>query len=348
MPLVSIIIPVYNNTRTELERCLESIQFQTFKDFELLVIDDGSEAVCGQIIEEVTRNIANCRIIHKVNEGVSASRNLGVQLAVGKYIAFVDADDVLQSCFLAEAVDFLQGEKADIVYGFVQLIQFEKNWVTAQDKYYLNRREQKKGIILSDKEKKELYCHMFDLLGSKFKQGNGYISRGPVARVLTKDLAVKCPFDTSLSLGEDAIWNLSLLQNNPKAGFVRSVWYLYCQKQNSASRNFNDSYKAKCTKMIEKYWEMAGDTPSKVACLRKVFEIIRILVIHYYLTEKFAAGGIRNAVRDLNQLLLQHPWNTILRYNIVKCAGWKEFLKFVLLETNLLLPAYAIKKSINK
>ena len=50
MPLVSIIIPVYNNTRKELERCLASIQSQTFKDFELMVIDDGSEAVCGQII----------------------------------------------------------------------------------------------------------------------------------------------------------------------------------------------------------------------------------------------------------------------------------------------------------
>ena len=247
---------------------------------------------------------------------------------------------------MAEAVEFLQREKADIVYGFVQVIEFEKDLEIVQVKYYPNERKQTNGKILSANEKNELYCHMFDLLGRNFRQGKSYVSRGPVARVLTKELAEKCPFDTELSLGEDAVWNLSLLKQDPHAGFIRSVWYLYCRKQDSASQIFDDNYKLKSTSMLAKLWALTTSEASQQACLRKAFEMTRTLALHYYLTLNFKDDGMVAANHDFNHLLSQYPWNNILKFANARKSGWKELIKFILIKTNLLLPAYAIKSKL--
>ena len=99
MPEISIIVPVYK-VEQYLPRCIDSILAQTFTDFELLLIDDGSPDNCGKICDEYAAKDARIRVFHKENGGVSSARNLGLDNACGKYIGFVDSDDVVSPWFL--------------------------------------------------------------------------------------------------------------------------------------------------------------------------------------------------------------------------------------------------------
>lgn len=96
MPLVSIIVPIYNAEKT-LRRCIDSILSQTFSDWELLMIDDGSTDQSGTICDQYAIKDKRIKVFHKENGGVSSARNLGLDNARGEWITFVDADDQIIS-----------------------------------------------------------------------------------------------------------------------------------------------------------------------------------------------------------------------------------------------------------
>ena len=89
---ISVIVPVYN-TELYLHRCIDSILSQTFTDFELLLINDGSTDRSGEICDEYAGKDKRVRVFHKENGGVSSARNIGLDEARGEWIAFVDSDD---------------------------------------------------------------------------------------------------------------------------------------------------------------------------------------------------------------------------------------------------------------
>lgn len=112
-PQISVIVPVFN-VETYLPRCIESILAQTFTDFELLLIDDGSPDASGIICDEYAAKDGRVRVFHKENGGVSSARNVGLDQARGTWIAFVDADDwidkeTLEACYPSDSsVDFVR------------------------------------------------------------------------------------------------------------------------------------------------------------------------------------------------------------------------------------------------
>ena len=89
MPLVSILVPVYNAQKT-IDRCISSILNQEYRDFELLLLDDGSTDDSGAICDAYAQKDARVRVLHKENSGVSDTRNRGIAMAVGEYLQFVD------------------------------------------------------------------------------------------------------------------------------------------------------------------------------------------------------------------------------------------------------------------
>ena len=89
----SIVIPVYNTVR-ELERCVNSITVQSFSDFEVILVDDGSTDGSGDLCDQLSRNDSRIKTIHKVNGGCSEARNTGIRAAKGRYLMFVDSDDM--------------------------------------------------------------------------------------------------------------------------------------------------------------------------------------------------------------------------------------------------------------
>ena len=97
--MISVIVPVYN-TVNYVRYCVESILSQTMKDFELILVDDGSSDGSEKICDEYSKNNLNVISLHQKNKGVSAARNLGIEMASGDYIVFVDSDDWVESDYL--------------------------------------------------------------------------------------------------------------------------------------------------------------------------------------------------------------------------------------------------------
>lgn len=94
-PIISIIVPVYK-VEVYLGKCIESILNQTFKNFELILINDGSPDKCGHICEEYAKKDNRIRVFHKVNGGQATARNFGIDVSRGEYIGFVDSDDYIE------------------------------------------------------------------------------------------------------------------------------------------------------------------------------------------------------------------------------------------------------------
>lgn len=117
MAKVSLIIPVYN-TEKFIRRALNSACMQTYKDMEIIVVDDGSTDDSGCICDEYEKNYKNIRVIHSKNCGSSAARNLGLDAVTGEYIMFMDSDDYFDDDAVEKAVMAIEEKKADLVYFF--------------------------------------------------------------------------------------------------------------------------------------------------------------------------------------------------------------------------------------
>ena len=111
--MISIIVPVYN-VEKYLQDCLDSILNQTFSDFELILVDDGSTDRSGEICDEAQKNDSRVRVIHQSNGGLSRARNAGTKLARGEYIAYIDSDDVVHPDYLRLLLNNLLESHADV------------------------------------------------------------------------------------------------------------------------------------------------------------------------------------------------------------------------------------------
>lgn len=112
--LISIIVPVYK-VEAYLRRCLDSIVNQTYRNLEIILVDDGSPDNCPAICDEYAAKDSRVKVIHQKNAGVSAARNAGLDAAIGDYIAFVDSDDWIELDTYEVALSKLSNEKLDIV-----------------------------------------------------------------------------------------------------------------------------------------------------------------------------------------------------------------------------------------
>ena len=101
-PLLSIIVPVYK-VENYLQKCIDSILAQTFTDFELILVDDGSPDNCPALCDAAAKKDSRVRVIHKQNGGVSTARNAGLDAAQGNWIAFVDSDDTAAPEYRSDA-----------------------------------------------------------------------------------------------------------------------------------------------------------------------------------------------------------------------------------------------------
>ena len=133
-PLVSIIIPVYN-AKNHIGRCLESVRKQTYKNLQIIVINDGSKDVSLSVCEMYARVDSRILLVDKENSGVSATRNLGLSLAEGEYLQFVDSDDYLAPWATALMVQKAVQNDADMVIShYYRVLPGEVNAKTGEQK----------------------------------------------------------------------------------------------------------------------------------------------------------------------------------------------------------------------
>lgn len=112
-PLISVIVPIFK-VEEYLNRCVESLVNQTYKNLEIILVDDGSPDNCPEMCDQWAKKDKRIRVIHKKNGGLSDARNAGMRIATGEYIAFVDSDDYVSFEFLKTLYTVLQAENSDI------------------------------------------------------------------------------------------------------------------------------------------------------------------------------------------------------------------------------------------
>ena len=119
-PLISVIIPMYNAEKF-IEKCLESVMTQTFDDYEVIVVDDGSKDLSGKIADQFSEQYTNLKVIHQENAGVIRARKIGVKNSCGEYILNLDSDDWLLAGHLAAIAEEIKRNKPDIVVtGYIE------------------------------------------------------------------------------------------------------------------------------------------------------------------------------------------------------------------------------------
>ena len=104
IPIVSIIVPVFNSEKY-IEKCLKSLLAQTYKDLEILVIDDGSKDNSSDVVRQLQLDDQRIKLICQENQGVSSARNKGIEMSKGQYIVFVDSDDYVESNYVETLLD---------------------------------------------------------------------------------------------------------------------------------------------------------------------------------------------------------------------------------------------------
>lgn len=124
LDLISVIVPVYN-VEKYLNRCIHSILKQTYKNFELILVNDGSTDNCGKICDEFSEIDHRIRVIHKENRGLSSARNAGINAADGKYIVFVDSDDYVHEKMLEDLYESIIESDSDVALcNFIYVNEF--------------------------------------------------------------------------------------------------------------------------------------------------------------------------------------------------------------------------------
>lgn len=111
---LSVIVPVYN-VEQYLKQCIDSILNQTFKNFELILVDDGALDSCPQICDNYSKHDDRVKVIHKKNGGLSSARNAGIKVAKGKFLTFIDSDDWISKNYFEEMMKEQDKYNADII-----------------------------------------------------------------------------------------------------------------------------------------------------------------------------------------------------------------------------------------
>ena len=216
--MISVIVPVYNIEKY-IAKCIESILNQTYEDFELLLIDDGSNDNSGEICDEYAKKDKRIRVFHKENGGVSSARNLGLKNIKGEYIVCIDGDDWIEKELFLDFVK--EKEKKD-----VDVFMYE---------YYIDS----KKMTVKHGVDKERYGEIDteEALINNITPNNRFLwSKIFASRLIDGEL-----FDENIILGEDTLFISSIIARASAIVYTDKAYYHYFLSENSAVRsNFKE------------------------------------------------------------------------------------------------------------
>ncbi|MCM1182618.1 MAG: glycosyltransferase [Roseburia sp.] len=274
--LVSVIVPVYN-AELFLRRTVNSILEQTYRNIEVILVDDGSTDKSGEICDAFALRDKRIKSYHNTNHGVSYARNYGIDVARGEYVHFVDADDVIPPDFVELMLNNITAENSDVVFcGWAKVFEYTE---------YVNRLEDRTYSV-------ENY---FIALYKGERLGSTSSCIGMYKMAVIRDHKVRFPED--LRCGEDAIFVVEYMKHVNKISSIKNVVYYYMDdNENSCTKNiFYDHYQMEQRRYDEVCGIIDGAGSLRELSFCYIDQIIRELVTYV----KYAPETVRETKRNL-------------------------------------------------
>ncbi len=324
---VSVIIPVYN-TEKYLKKCISSIIDQSYKNLEIIIIDDGSTDSSSLICEEFLRN--DSRIVYKKikNSGVSNARNVGIMTSTGDYLSFIDSDDYIGKDYVKNLVQVANNYECEIVVcGLTEL----KGDFESKISIYKDMKEDFKEITFPLNIEDYLLTFEFNSSCSQL-----------ISKKLISDNNIK--FNTEIKYGEDMLFSFECYFNSKKTFYLKQYDYFYIRNDNSAmgktdkksiDKFYDDNFKTMQI-IINKF--KINDEYKKLLFIKtaSVFNGISTSVVYnsknYIETRKILLDKRKEYDEVFNNL------------DFKKINETKEKLVYFLLKNKLILLYYILKK----
>lgn len=198
--MVSVIIPAYN-VESSLEHCVRSVLNQSYRNFEIILIDDGSKDNTAPICDRLAQQYTNVSVVHQCNSGVSVARNKGIDISKGKYLCFIDSDDYVEPDYLLHLLGGMRDANADISFcnlcGKLMLVR--------------------KPIMESPSE----------IVDAVLGYGKAEDNQGACNKMFDRDVVGDLRFDADIFMGEDTLFCIDYAKRCKKGVYVHQELYHY-------------------------------------------------------------------------------------------------------------------------
>ena len=260
-PLVSVIVPIYN-AQNNIVRCVESIRRQTYENLEILLLNDGSKDVSYPVCEMLSKADARIVLIDKENSGVSATRNLGMRMARGKYLQFVDADDTLEPFATELLVQRAEDNNADLVIAaYNRIVPYKPKKEAKLDPLLPNKKKQLTerlakfqtfGFLpMGFMTKEEFACGLMQEPASFYY---GVMWNKLYRREIIMAHDFRC--DEEFTWSEDMLFNLSYIRYAESFYAIRTPLYYYARhRKHSLSTSVNPAQVVTTKASLFKYYK---------------------------------------------------------------------------------------------
>ncbi|MCS6111604.1 glycosyltransferase [Clostridium botulinum] len=293
--LISIIVPVYN-VEEYLNKCIYSILKQSYSNIEVILIDDGSSDNSGIICDSFEKLDSRVRVIHSENKGVSNARNIGISLAKGRYIGFVDSDDWIEPDMYQKLYNTIKNDNSDISIcdAFIESKVTHVHKVFGESKYVFNR--------------DEIFNVVLDNIGFNWLCN----------KLFKKDLFKGIRLDENIYIGEDILCVCKCICNGESFSYLQEALYHYLKRNESVCNNsFNikkisniDAYE----KIMKIYYKNAPQHMEKAV---NAYILSNIAVSNWMISDKIydkkLFGKISN---NINNVLKGKSLNTKVNIKI--------------------------------
>ena len=278
--MVSVIIPVYN-IQKYIGKCIESVMNQTYKDLEVILVDDGSTDLSGKICDEYAKKDNRLTVIHTSNQGVSAARNTAIDVMKGQYVIFVDGDDWLAPDMIECLWKGMQETVAQISVCDTYQTDGEYYEIRQFYKYAGDKQE------FLENEK-------YDLVRFTATLWNKLISR---------DVIKNCRFNTKVRYAEDLEFLVSILENVKKIKIINKplYYYRYNRQGNVVSSTINPRYMDLLNVNCRVYQKLMREDCKITAAVRLSFALNRtmeFIPINKIFQSRDYLNLIRNIIRN--------------------------------------------------
>ena len=262
---ISIVVPFYNTKIQYFNRMICSLNRQKYKNFEVIVVDDGSNKKNAEALDNYNYNNLDVKIIHQKNKGLPGARNVGIKNSSGEYVVVVDSDDILPNAMLSEANDYIEKYNSpDVIFGrmvyyieeqdqVVRMIQSNCNKIDL-DSYLMSKRQNTNPPqYYSGNEVEKVKIKILH------QDSESIILGSSSANIYKKSVLINSLFDEDVKICEDQIFNRKFLNHASSCLIVPDEWYGYIQYKSSM---IHDQAKDIDLKKTFSYWDKIAQIDS--------------------------------------------------------------------------------------